>query len=95
MARKFKSEIRSKSETPSPSPLTSWSHSKSPTPRHEVVKKSLEYTIVFPEKSYQHSSTKSPKVHSLIYKWQGISLSQEEYELSQAIFLLIFLLLKG
>ena len=84
MKSKFKSIGHSKSKTPSPSPPTSRSHSKCPNPKQEVVKKPLESTTMISKKSNQSSSIETPEVHSLIHKLQGISISQEESELSQA-----------
>lgn len=84
MARKFKSVIHSKSKTPSSTPPTSRSHSKSPNPRREVVKKYLESTTKVQNKSDKYSSIETLEVQSLIHKLQGISISQEESNLSQA-----------
>lgn len=84
MESKSKSESHSKIKTPSPSPPTSWSHSRSPNPKREVVKKSLKSTSLSPKKLDNPSSVETPEVQYLIYKLEGISLSQEVSESSEA-----------
>lgn len=83
MAIKSKSIGHSKSKTPSPSPPTSQKHSKSPNPKREVAKKITEPIAEIPKKPDHSPFTEAPEVHYLIHKLQGISLSQEESELSQ------------
>ena len=83
MESKSKSTGHSKSKTPSPSPPTSRSHAKSLDPKREVAKKTTKPTAEIPKKPDHSSSTEAPEIQSLIHKLQGISLSQEESELSQ------------
>lgn len=83
MASKSKLTCHSKSKTPSPSPPTSRLYSKSPNSKREVVKTTTELTAKIPKKPNHSCSTEAPEVQSLIHKLQGISISQEESELSQ------------
>lgn len=83
MASKSKLIGYTKRKTPSRSPTTSGMHSKSLNPKWEVVKTTTKPTAKI-QKNPDHSSpTESPEVQYLIYKLQGISISQEEFELSQ------------
>ena len=83
MASKSKSTGHSKSKTPSPSPQISRKHSKSPDPKQEVANKIIELTVEIPKNPDHSCSTEALEVQSLIHKLQGISLFQEESELSQ------------
>jgi len=82
MESKSKSTGHSKSKNPTPSPRTSRSHSKSAIPKRKVEKKNTEPTSEILNKP-KSSSSKPHEVQSLILKLQGISISQEESELSQ------------
>jgi len=81
-ASKSKSTGHSNSNTPSPSPPTSRSHSKSPIPKRKVENKNPEPTTEILNK-LESSSSEPPELQSLIHRLQGISISQEESELSQ------------
>ena len=84
MVSEFKLIGHSKSKISLPSPPTSRSHSKSPNPKWEVVKNPLYSTTMISNKWDQSSSIETPEVQSLIHELQGILISQEESELSQA-----------
>ena len=76
MVRKSKSICHSKSRTPSPSPLTSPSHSKSLIFKQEVEKENTRPTIENLN-TPDNSSLEPPEVQTLIHKLQGFSISQE------------------
>ena len=82
MECKSTSSCHSKSKTPSPSSSTSHLHSKSPIFELEVEKKNKEHITEIPRKP-DHSSLEPPELQNLIHKLQGISISQEEFDLSQ------------
>jgi len=84
MAIKSTSSRHSKSKNPSPSPSTSRSHSKSSISKPKVEKKNTEHITEIPNKP-DHSSSDPHELQTLIHKLQGISISQEESELSQGV----------
>ena len=79
MAHKSKPQniIPHKSRSPKKHPTPSWSNSKSPTHKSEIVETSPSSPQIFRQSSALEFTLETPEVQSLIQKLEGISISTE------------------